>query len=298
VHAPCEADASHEPQCGNGRYRPGQIGLWQGGDAATGLDYFGARYFSGAQGRYTTPGWSENPEPVPYADFSDPQTLNLYTYARNNPLSITDPDGHCPWCLGALIGGAGGAGAYYLTQRATNQPVTLRGLIAAGAGGAVTGATLGLATAPAAIGGLFTSTAIETGIAVKAGAAVGAGIAGGIVTRGIESGGDPNKSLGTLTQLGSDAAVTVGGEITGAILAPVVKAATTAGRAVTVGEEKLARGAKASPSLPERQLQLKTQQQVAGGAAGAGLDAAARSAQAEAQRRRAQEERKRQQEQR
>ncbi|MCC6589100.1 MAG: transposase [Bryobacterales bacterium] len=92
-------------------------------DAETGLDYFGARYFSGAQGRYTTPDWSENPEPVPYADFSDPQTLNLYTYARNNPLSVTDPDGHCPWCLGALIGGAGGVGAYYLTQRATNQPM-------------------------------------------------------------------------------------------------------------------------------------------------------------------------------
>lgn len=63
-------------------------------DAETGLDYFGARYYSGAQGRFMSPDWSETPQPVPYADLSDPQTLNLYSYVRNNPLAITDPDGH------------------------------------------------------------------------------------------------------------------------------------------------------------------------------------------------------------
>jgi hypothetical protein len=35
------------------------------------------------------------PQPVPYADLTDPQTLNLYSYVRNNPLSKADPDGHC-----------------------------------------------------------------------------------------------------------------------------------------------------------------------------------------------------------
>ena len=63
-------------------------------ESGLGLDYFGARYYSGAQGRFMTPDWSETPTPVPYADFSDPQTLNLYSYVRNNPLAITDPDGH------------------------------------------------------------------------------------------------------------------------------------------------------------------------------------------------------------
>ena len=33
--------------------------------------------------------------PVPYAKLDDPQSLNLYSYVRNNPLSRTDPDGHC-----------------------------------------------------------------------------------------------------------------------------------------------------------------------------------------------------------
>ena len=63
-------------------------------DAETGLDYFGARYFSATQGRWTSPDWSASPEPVPYANLSDPQTLNLYSYGRNNPLSNVDSDGH------------------------------------------------------------------------------------------------------------------------------------------------------------------------------------------------------------
>lgn len=71
-------------------------------DAETGLDYFGARYFSAAQGRFTSPDWSATPQAVPYADPTDPQTLNLYSYVRNNPLRKADPDGHC-----GLIGGDG-----------------------------------------------------------------------------------------------------------------------------------------------------------------------------------------------
>lgn len=41
-----------------------------------------------------TPYWSEDPDASPYADLENPQTLNLYGYVRNNPLSKTDPDGH------------------------------------------------------------------------------------------------------------------------------------------------------------------------------------------------------------
>ncbi|MGO9228611.1 MAG: RHS repeat domain-containing protein [Bryobacteraceae bacterium] len=57
-------------------------------DAETGLDYFGARYMSSAQGRFTTP------DPLmASARVSDPQTWNRYTYTRNNPLRLVDPDG-------------------------------------------------------------------------------------------------------------------------------------------------------------------------------------------------------------
>jgi hypothetical protein len=40
------------------------------------------------------PDWSARAEPVPYAELPDPQSLNLYSYVRNNPLSRTDPAGH------------------------------------------------------------------------------------------------------------------------------------------------------------------------------------------------------------
>src|SRR5208283_3187706 len=64
-------------------------------DTESGNDYFFARYYSSALGRFTTPDWSAKTDPVPYAAFTDPQSLNLYAYGRNNPLVRVDPDGHC-----------------------------------------------------------------------------------------------------------------------------------------------------------------------------------------------------------
>jgi len=58
-------------------------------DNETGLDYFGARYFSGAQGRFA----STDRVIVTPARIADPQRFNLYAYARNNPLVYVDPDG-------------------------------------------------------------------------------------------------------------------------------------------------------------------------------------------------------------
>src|SRR5689334_17785999 len=63
-------------------------------DGETGLDYFGARYYSNGLGRWVSADWSAKPAPVPYADFHDPQTLNLYGYVKGNPSSKSDPDGH------------------------------------------------------------------------------------------------------------------------------------------------------------------------------------------------------------
>jgi RHS repeat-associated protein len=64
-------------------------------DPETGLDDFDARYYSSSFGRFMSNDWSSVPAPVPYAEFTDPQSLNLYVYVRNNPIGRTDPDGHC-----------------------------------------------------------------------------------------------------------------------------------------------------------------------------------------------------------
>jgi len=68
-------------------------------DSESGLDYFGARYYSNGLGRFITPDWAAKATAVPYAEFADPQSLNLYTYVRNIPTTKVDADGHCVWDL-------------------------------------------------------------------------------------------------------------------------------------------------------------------------------------------------------
>ena len=67
-------------------------------DSESGLDYFGSRYYGSSMGRFMSPDWSEEPDPVPYADVENPQTLNLYGYVTNNPLRLYDPTGHAGCC--------------------------------------------------------------------------------------------------------------------------------------------------------------------------------------------------------
>jgi RHS repeat-associated protein len=84
-------------------------------DVETGNDYFDARYYASAMGRFMSPDWAAKEEPVPYATFDDPQSLNLYSYVRNNPLSRADKDGHCAEDACILEGGAAaGTGLYLL----------------------------------------------------------------------------------------------------------------------------------------------------------------------------------------
>jgi RHS repeat-associated protein len=57
-------------------------------EAFTASIYFGARYFPGAQGRFTSP------DPLmASANVGDPRSWNRYTYDRNNPLKFVDPTG-------------------------------------------------------------------------------------------------------------------------------------------------------------------------------------------------------------
>jgi len=57
-------------------------------DSESGLDYFGARYYGSALGRFTSP----DPKLIP-DEFDNPQSWNKYAYTGNNPLRYTDPDG-------------------------------------------------------------------------------------------------------------------------------------------------------------------------------------------------------------
>jgi RHS repeat-associated protein len=104
-------------------------------DTESGLDYLMARYYSSGLGRFASPdefiggpveAWSANdplpPGPLPYANITDPQSLNKYAYVMNNPLRYIDPTGHAlmtPWGgRGDMpaIGREGGGGPILLSE--------------------------------------------------------------------------------------------------------------------------------------------------------------------------------------
>jgi RHS repeat-associated protein len=71
------------------------------------LDYFNARYFSPAQGSFTSPDpGSAGANPL------DPQSWNGYAYVGNRPLMYTDPSGQFleATAVGSSVGGPIGAG--------------------------------------------------------------------------------------------------------------------------------------------------------------------------------------------
>ncbi|MDD4860838.1 MAG: toxin TcdB middle/N-terminal domain-containing protein, partial [Smithellaceae bacterium] len=57
---------------------------------ATGLYFYSARYYDPEIGRFVTP---DTIVQAPY----DPQSLNRYSYCRNNPVKYVDPSGHFFW---------------------------------------------------------------------------------------------------------------------------------------------------------------------------------------------------------
>ena len=65
-------------------------------DASTDFYYYESRYYDPSFGRFISPDTI-----VP--DLYDPQDLNRYTYAGNNPLKYTDPTGHRKCALGICL---------------------------------------------------------------------------------------------------------------------------------------------------------------------------------------------------
>jgi RHS repeat-associated protein len=66
-------------------------------DSESGNDYFGAKYYASSMGRFMSPDNGID------QDQTNPQSWNLYSYVRNNPLSRIDPNGR----LTIIAGGTG-----------------------------------------------------------------------------------------------------------------------------------------------------------------------------------------------
>lgn len=150
-------------------------------DSESGLDYFGARHYASSMGRFMSV------DPAFESEILElPQTWNRYSYVYNRPLFATDPDGKCPPCVGAIIGGVVEGGWNLGSQVFSNgghvSDVNWKEVGANALGGAVAGALAGA----------------TGGGSLLAEAAVGAGsnVAGGIVTR-VAEGEDADQAFGT-----------------------------------------------------------------------------------------------------
>jgi len=79
----------------------------------TGLYYYGARYYDPVTGRFTT-------RDTVFGDLTDPQSLNRYSYCRNNPQKYVDPDGKF-----AIQLGYGGSAGLLITGFCVSQGIAI-----------------------------------------------------------------------------------------------------------------------------------------------------------------------------
>ncbi|MCO5351841.1 MAG: RHS repeat-associated core domain-containing protein [Bryobacteraceae bacterium] len=115
-------------------------------DGETGLDYFGARYMSAAQGRFTSADPFNPVDELDGAAFDDylanPQYWNKYAYSLNNPLKYKDSDGHLPHAVvGALVGGGVGGALELYSQIRSGQDMNWAKVATKTGVGAAVGAT-------------------------------------------------------------------------------------------------------------------------------------------------------------
>ena len=114
-------------------------------DNESGLDYFQARYFSGAGGRFTS-------ADLPFADqgAADPQSWNLYTYTRNSPLKYVDRTGNVlesPWDVFNVTIGLASAAVNIAEGNYKAAAVDLAGVVVDVAATAIPGVPGGAGTA-------------------------------------------------------------------------------------------------------------------------------------------------------
>jgi RHS repeat-associated protein len=158
---------------------PGSYGYTgQHADAATGLDYYVSGFYDPLAGQFisadtTLPG-----------NGYDLWGLSRYAYVEGDPVGRADPTGHCPMCIGFVIGAVIGGAIEYGTQVYGNyqkgdpSPWTDVNMLQVGEAvlvGGVIGATGGLAGAAVGSALAETSAAVEIGGGIAAGAAIGAG---------------------------------------------------------------------------------------------------------------------------
>ena len=146
-----------------------------------------ARYYVPSLGRFAS---ADTIVPDP----ANPQSFNRFSYVFNQPLIYTDPSGHCPWCIGAVVGVVGGALTGYGVQvyeniqqghsfvNALTTDISAKPILTGAGVGLVLGGTLGVAApvvAPYITSGMATAhtAAVTTAATYPTTTAVAGGVA-------------------------------------------------------------------------------------------------------------------------
>ena len=190
-------------------------------DEETDLHYYGARYYEAGVAKFNQP--DELSAYVPYSYQTDPQKLNEYAYARNNPITYIDPDGRSVILAAYLVG----------TWIVFNMPAIITTLSAL-VGGSYAASELGAATGYI-IEGDYTSAQQCTDNAILAEAGVGAVAGAALAADGVKD----TKSKQTKTATGKTDPET-GGEANVASKPTQTTAQTptiTPGQAITSAEQ-------------------------------------------------------------
>ena len=210
-----------------------------------GMYHYKARIYSPTLGRFL------QTDPIGYED-----TINLYTYVRNDPVNATDPTGEIPAVIvgcainpacrtaaaagvGALIGG----GAHMLQNGIPTNAAQWREVGIAGAAGAINGAAVANGAPPGATGavtGAGQSVAtdisrgnVNAGSAGRAGASAVAGAVGGragnFAGRGVGNVA-VRQTVGSTSDIARGASAGVAAnEVVGAVTGSAVTGAATGG---------------------------------------------------------------------
>ena len=197
-------------------------------DGDTEFSYLNARYYQGSRGQFM----SQDPVFLAVGDpmrarqiaarelieiLADPQLLNSYAYARDNPIGSRDPQGTCPMCPFIVAGGLGAIGGigvqafndFYsgdFSNRTWQQNLSSYG-VAAVSGATVSVGTLGAGVV--ALGAGFSAGATTLFVAGTAGTLTGGTMVAGNRVLGqptnptdvIVSSGISTLSAGTLRTL-------------------------------------------------------------------------------------------------
>ncbi|MBI2548850.1 hypothetical protein HYW21_05865 [Candidatus Woesearchaeota archaeon] len=184
-------------------------------DRETGLQYYDARYYAPDQARFIQPD-------IAQPDIYDPQQLNKYSYARNNPVKYMDPNGESPTLafglIGIAIGGVTGGTINLATQLYHGASITKgtvdwhqvgKSATVGAASGGVAGLTLGIGSLVA--GGAGLSLGAEMGLGAASGVAGGRA---GTATANVLEGEKVTKDILSPAGIATDALI--GGATAGA----------------------------------------------------------------------------------